>query len=69
MKTAKCMLELPWLGKFVKNTITARFSRCFAVAIESGVPLLVSLDIAQGVVGNRIYAKKMNVLKQSIQHC
>lgn len=46
------LLQLPMLGKLVRGLNTARMASTLAILAGSGVPLLVSLQAAAGVVTN-----------------
>lgn len=46
------LLRLPVIGRMVRGLNTARMASTMAILSASGVPLLVSLQAASGVVGN-----------------
>ena len=47
-------LQLPLIGRLNLFTATARVSRTLATLLQSGVPLLTSLEIARGLMSNKI---------------
>lgn len=47
-------LQLPLIGRLNLFTATARISRTLATLLQSGVPLLTALDIARGLISNKI---------------
>ncbi|MDD5233134.1 MAG: type II secretion system inner membrane protein GspF [Syntrophales bacterium] len=47
-------LGLPLIGALTRKMAVARFSRTLATLLESGVPLLNSLDIVKNIVGNSL---------------
>jgi len=72
------LLRLPVMGDLMRELIAARFSRCLGTLLENGVPLVNSLGIACGVVGNWSAvaaiklategAKEGRTLSQSLQY-
>lgn len=52
--TDRLLLNIPFLGGFIKKNITARFTRTLGSLLENGVPLLSSLKISRNVVGNEV---------------
>ena len=59
-KLDRFYLKLPFVGKIVRASAIARFSRTLATLLKGGVPMLKSMDIVQNVAQN-------TVLKQAIQ--
>jgi len=47
-------LGLPLIGMLTRKMAVARFSRTLGTLLESGVPLLNSLDIVKNIVGNAL---------------
>jgi general secretion pathway protein F len=72
------LLRLPIMGDLIRELIAARLTRCLGTLLENGVPLVNSLDISCGVVGNRSAvaalqlategAKEGSSLSQSLQY-
>jgi type IV pilus assembly protein PilC len=53
----KFWLGVPVIGDLIRKLVTARFSRTLATLIDSGVPLLQSLEIVGRAVSNAVIAK------------
>lgn len=60
-------LNLPVTGPLVRKLAISRFSRTLATLVESGVPILHSLDIVRGVVGNRIIGDVIRKVHDSVE--
>ncbi len=50
----RLLLRLPLLGEMNRKIAVARFSRTLGTLLESGVPLLASLEIVRNIVGNAL---------------
>jgi len=50
----RILLVLPVVGPMNRKMAVARFSRTLGTLLESGVPLLASLDIVRNIVGNSL---------------
>jgi general secretion pathway protein F len=50
----RTLLALPVIGQMNRKMAVARFSRTLGTLLESGVPLLASLEIVRNIVGNSI---------------
>lgn len=53
-------IKFPVIGDLIRKLVTARFSRTLATLLESGVPLLQSLEIVERAVSNSVIAKGIN---------
>ncbi len=53
LKAEQFLFNLPVFGRVIKLIVVERFASQMAVLVESGVPILQSLDITQRLVGNR----------------
>jgi MSHA biogenesis protein MshG len=60
-------LRLPIVGKILRKSALARFSRSFALASRSGVPILQVLTVVAAVADNRFYADKINNMREGIE--
>ena len=60
-------LRLPVIGPLVRKVVISRFSRTLATLLDSGVPVLHSLDIITGVVGNEVIARVVKNVRDSIE--
>jgi len=49
-------LRLPVIGAILSRLAIARFDGLFGMLYASGVPVLVSLEVAEGAIGNRALA-------------
>ena len=61
------ILTAPLFGGLIRQLAIARFSRTLATLLNSGVPLLVSLDIVKNVVGNVRLEKVVEESRAAIQ--
>jgi general secretion pathway protein F len=59
--------RLPLLGKFIQELETARFARTLGTLIKSGVPILGSLTLVQGVIGNRVIAESLDFIRERVR--
>ena len=50
----RILLRLPVIGSMNRRIAVARFSRTLGTLLESGVPLLASLEIVRNIVGNAL---------------
>lgn len=60
-------LKIPLLGEFHRSLSVERFSSNMATLVESGVPLLHSLNIAEQSAGNVVIAGIIRQIKESVQ--
>lgn len=63
----RLLLGIPIVGPLVTKTIVARFSRTLATLLQSGVPLLLSLETVGKVVENSIVAGEIADAMQSVR--
>ncbi|MEW6100744.1 MAG: type II secretion system F family protein, partial [Candidatus Omnitrophota bacterium] len=63
----KFIFSLPLFGEFFRVMIIERFTSEMATLVESGVPILYSLDIAEHSVGNLIIAEVINKVKEDVR--
>ena len=62
----RLLLRLPILGGIYRKSAIARFSRTLATLVESGVPILQSLDIVKEVIGNKILALVIGHVREAV---
>ena len=62
----KFVLKLPIIGPFTKKIVTARFSRTLSALLESGFPLLSSLDVVAKIIGNKKYQKAIEKARNEV---
>jgi len=60
-------LNLPVTGPLARKIIISRLSRTLATLVDSGVPILQSLDIVQGVVSNQVIGDIILKARKSVE--
>ncbi len=61
------LLKIPLLGQFCHSLIMERFSSEMSTLIESGVPILYSLEISEHSVGNLVMAGVIRQIKENVR--
>ena len=61
------VLKLPLFGDLVRKIEMSRFSRTMATLLNSGVPVLQSLQIVRSVINNRVMADAMELIKEGLK--
>jgi general secretion pathway protein F len=61
------VLRIPYFGKLIKKVALARFSRTLSTLLNSGIPLLSSLDIVKNVVNNTVLSEAIENARNSIR--
>lgn len=61
------LFKLPVLGEFIKALTVERFSSEMSTLVESGVPILYSLEIAEHSVGNLTMADIIRNIKDEVR--
>jgi len=61
------MLRLPVVGDFFNALVVERFSSEMSTLVESGVPILYSLEITEHSVGNLIMADVVRQVKENVR--
>ncbi len=61
------LMKLPLLGTFFQSLIIERFSSEMSTLIESGVPILYSLEITEHSVGNLVMAGIVRQIKENVR--
>ncbi len=59
--------RLPVVGVFIQELETARFARTLGTLIRSGVPILGSLTLVQGVIRNRVIAEALDFIRERVR--
>ncbi len=59
--------RLPVAGAFIRELETARFARTLGTLIRSGVPILGSLTLVQGVISNRVIAESLDGIRERVR--
>lgn len=62
----RLLLNLPIVGAFVSKLALSRFAKSFSVIFSSGVDLLRLLDLLRGVVGNRVMAAQLAMIRTQV---
>lgn len=60
-------LHIPVFGQLAHKTALSRFSRTMAVLSRTGVPILQAIDIVADTSGNRLVAKALDEVKDSVR--
>lgn len=60
------LLSVPVLGDLLRRAAVARFTRTLATLLQSGVPVIQSLEITQTVVGNRVIADATADIREKV---
>lgn len=60
-------LRLPVIGKFVHKVSIARFSRTFASLLQSGVPMIQTLDIVSSTSGSAVISKALTDVRNAVR--
>ncbi|MEE4253712.1 MAG: type II secretion system F family protein [Desulfuromusa sp.] len=58
--------RFPLLGPLALHTATARFARTTATLLNSGVPLLTTLEIVQNLLGNNYLQRALEVVREKV---
>lgn len=61
------VLSLPYFGKLFKKVALARFARTLATLLNSGIDLLIALDIVKNVVNNSVLRQAIEEARNSIR--
>ena len=59
--------RLPVAGAFIRELETARFARTLGTLIRSGVPILGSLTLVQGVIRNQVIAESLDFIRERVR--
>lgn len=61
------VLKMPIFGDLLRKVAISRFTRTLATLIQSGVPILESLDIVQKTIGNKILENVIEQVKNNVR--
>ena len=61
------MLKMPIFGPLFSKVAISRFSRTFSTLIQSGVPILGSLEIVSATSGNKIISRAIDMASNSVR--
>jgi len=59
-------LKIPIFGELIRKLAVARFARTLSTLLQSGIPLLKSLDIVEKVVNNHVIATAVHRARENI---
>ena len=62
------ILNLPLFGELATRVETAKFTRTLGTLVESGVPLLTGLSVAQKVINNTVILKAITEATEKVKH-
>lgn len=63
----KTKLSMPVFGKLFKKTYLARFARSLSSLLNSGVPIIRSLEITSTAVGNEVYKRRVYLASEDMK--
>ncbi len=63
----RAVLRMPIFGELMRKVAISRFSRTLATLIQSGVPILESLEIVAKTIGNRVLEVVVNDVKENVR--
>jgi len=61
------MLKVPLIGNIVKIVALERFSSTMSTLVQSGVPILYSLEITERTIGNKILEETIAQVKENVR--
>ena len=62
----RLLLKLPIIGKIIRLSSIARFSRTLSITFSAGVPLVEALDSVAGASGNVVYRQATASIKSGV---
>ncbi len=60
-------LKFPVAGKIIRKATLARFSRSFALALKSGVPVVQAMMVVANTVENAFFAKAIEKMRDGVE--
>ncbi|NCQ51584.1 type II secretion system F family protein [archaeon] len=63
----KFKFSIPLVGKIVKKSVLARFTKSFSLSLKSGIPIVQSLNNMQYVMENSYFSKHVESMRESIE--
>ncbi len=61
------MLKAPLAGRIVQKATLSRFSRSFAIALKSGVPIEQALTVVSQTVDNAYISRKIEAMREAVE--
>ena len=65
--TDRFFLKIPVIGLLLRKVAISRFARTLATLVESGVPMLASLEIVEEVIGNRVLGQTVQKARMRVE--
>jgi len=66
-QSEKTLFSMPVVGKIFKLIIVERFASQMAILVESGVPILIALDIVERLVDNLTCSRVISQIKERVR--
>jgi hypothetical protein len=63
----RMILSLPLFGELAKKVAVSRFVSTLGMLVRSGVPILESVEIARGTLGNAAIGEEIELIYQNVQ--
>lgn len=63
----RLLLKIPLFGILARRIYISRLTRTLSALLSAGVPILQSLDITKGVIGNAVIADEIARVRQSVE--
>jgi len=63
----RLILKVPVFGKLISMVIISRFTRTLGTLLSSGIPLLDALEIGEAVMGNKVYGKTLEEVRDNVR--
>ncbi|MCK5709353.1 MAG: type II secretion system inner membrane protein GspF, partial [Deltaproteobacteria bacterium] len=63
----RLMLKVPVFGKLISMVVISRFTRTLGTLLSSGIPLLDALEIGEAVMGNKVYGKTLQEVRDNVR--
>lgn len=63
----KLKLKFPIAGKIIRKATLARFSRSFALALKSGVPVVQAMMVVANTVDNHFFARAIEKMREGVE--
>lgn len=68
MKWDRFKLSLPLVRDILKKSILVRFSRSLSILVDSGLPLIKTLQVTGLSLGNEVYKQALETVTMNVQH-
>ncbi|MDJ0783743.1 MAG: type II secretion system inner membrane protein GspF [Desulfosarcinaceae bacterium] len=63
----RMVLRVPLFGSLVRRLTVARFTRTLGSLLQNGVSMLIALDIARGIAGNRLISEAIEAAAVEVE--